>query len=199
LTNPATMYKYSPNGNPWHFENNGMFFLLDTIKGYYHYTYVLDSVLHIADSTWAYEVDTNRVYIQDSTLVTKYDTTNPNYRNTWEMIDLPLNFGYTFSMGKWDIATKAGVIASKILYPSERNISMDGYNSEVAFKDVYPFRKFVFSGQASILFAYNMNPRWALWVEPYGRMSLTSITKSDSGISHKLRMTGLRAGIMVKL
>lgn len=198
LLHPRQKFVFTQNNNPYNYVDNGNYFLIDTPGGYWHYTYVSDSMIHVSDSIWQSIIDTNLVSIYDSTLKTVYDTLkNKKLRNTYSYFEIPVMVGYEVSLGNFDFALKGGIITSFLINTSGNNTT---YNTgELNSISTYlPFEKVFFSGIISVSVNYNITDHWGVYAEPYYRQSLSGMLQNNNILNQRVNAYGARFGLRYK-
>lgn len=198
FTNPHQVILMQPNNNPYNYINNGNYFLIDTPGGYWHYTYVSDSTIHIKDSVWQNIIDTNLVDIYDSTLKTVYDTLkNKKLRNTYSYIEIPVMVGYEVSYGNFDIALKGGIITSFLVNTSIASPVSDS-TGPVPAGSTPQFKSIFFSGIFSAAVHYKITEHWSIYSEPYYRKCLSDMNVKNTILNQKVNAFGVRVGVRYK-
>jgi len=193
LFNPQINYEQYYNGTPYNFTLNGNYYQVDS-SSYWHYTYVVDSVLHIADSVQGFEIDTNLVSVFDSLAFSKFDTADySKLKAKYSLIEIPLYAGIEINRGKWGYAISAGIIPGFLIRQSGSFIN--GSNEITLPDGLFPMRKFVLSGGLKIQFNYYPGTRLMLFAGPEAKISLINASEKNSGLSQKWYTVGLRGGI----
>lgn len=198
LVNPRQKYFTYQNDNPYNYVDNGNYYLIDTIGGYWHYTYLLDSIIHVKDSIWIYKTDTQIVNAFDTILGTIYDTSkNKKLINYYSYFEIPVMAGYEIPYKNFDFAIKGGIITSILISANGDNTTQS--NDElVPINGYIPFRKLYFSWIISLQANYLVSECWNLFAEPYYRQGIGSMLKNNTVINHGIRAYGTRFGIKYK-
>ncbi|MBI5540466.1 MAG: hypothetical protein HY951_10440 [Bacteroidia bacterium] len=158
----------------------------------------LDSLLLNGDSVW--------ITIQDSTLITTFDTiTKPQVIqkntidhkktiNTFSYFEIPLIAGYTISQGKLNFTLRGGIITG-ILTSVSGNLPSP--YSEVGTINVKnkTTRKIMFSGIVGIEAAYDASKNISIIAAPVYRFNLLSLYKKDNIINQRFNNLGIKLGI----
>lgn len=170
----------------------------------YNYEYFEEEILNL--DTLLLTGDTAWILIQDSTLITTYDTvTKPltvqvnsiNHKktiNSFSYIEIPFIAGYTFSQGKINFSLRGGIIAG-ILTTVEG--SLPSPYSEVGTIDVKSktTRMYMISGIAGIEAAYAATNHISFIAAPVYRFNLLSLYKKDNIINQRFNNYGIKLGI----
>ncbi len=193
LFNPRTHYDQYYNGTPYTFTFNGNYYQVDSTL-YWHYTYVADSVIHVADSVQSYEIDTIPVSVFDSLAITKFDTADySKLKANYSLIEFPLYAGIEINKGKWGYTFSAGIIPGFLML---RNGSLFNGTEEVLLpNDIFPLRKFVLSGGLKVQFNYYPGTKFMLFAGPEIKGLLINASEKGSGFQQKWYSWGLRGGI----
>ncbi len=158
----------------------------------------LDSLLLTGDSAW--------IIIQDSTLITTYDTiikpltvqvNSINHKrtiNTFSYFEVPFIAGYTISEGKINFTIRGGIIAGILTTVSG---SLPSPYSEVGTIDVESktTRMYMLSGIAGIEASYNATNNISLIAAPVFRFNLLSLYKKDNLVNQRFNNYGIKLGI----
>jgi len=163
--------------------------------GYWHYTYVSDTAIHVADSVWAYDYDSLLVQTFDSTAATLYDTLqNVQWKREIKFVEVPLMFGRTFCLKRFSISIEGG-IGCGILYVSEGTY-YNGITAQQPFTAMNNIasKKLVcsFIGRGTV--SYNISERMAIELSPWYRQMLTPIQFNETQNTRKPWSAGLSAG-----
>lgn len=186
------------NNNPYDYEQDGSYYDIDTIGGYYHYTYVQDSIIHVGDSSWVDITESNLVNMYDSVLTTEYDSLkNKSYLNKYLYIEIPFTIGYKFQFGNIDLTTGGGIAMGYLIKKSGNNISEDLQNNEVSIENL-PYRKINLAGLLYFNVSYNITEKIGVWIEPTFRKSLISMYKTDYVLQRKSNAIMLKIGARIK-
>ncbi|HBX51650.1 MAG: hypothetical protein A2W98_02225 [Bacteroidetes bacterium GWF2_33_38] len=198
LNNPHDNLDLIFNNNPYDFEQDGQYYDIDTIGGYYHYTYVQDSIIYVGDSSWVDITELNLVNMYDSVLTTVYDSLkNKSYLNKYSYFEIPFTVGYKFQFGNIDITSGGGIATGILFKKSGSNISEDLQNNEVSIENL-PFRKISLTGIIYMNINYNITEKISLFIEPTYRYSIISSYKSDAILQRKSNAIMLKIGARIK-
>lgn len=199
LVNPIEMYDLNYNNSPYDFISNNNYYNIDTIGGYYHYTFVQDSIIHVFDSTWVNITDTSLVNAFDTIRYTKYDTLeNKEYINKYYSLRIPIIVGYKLQYQNIDFTLNAGLLNNILLLKKGNNIADEGSNKEIEIK-TYPNKIYTISGLISINMNYNFNENLGIFIEPAFIKGLTNTYKSNYLMSKNNIDYSLKIGIRKKL
>lgn len=167
---------------------------IDSI-GYWHYTFVSDSIIHISDSIWAWDVDSLLVQQFDSVLQLKYDTLfNASWKHSLKLVEIPLMLGTTFSVNRFEFGIAAG-FGVGYYFKSGGNI-YNGLNSSELFSEFpMPTNRFSLAFLARGSATWFLTERMGLEIAPYVRKSLFSPSWSSEGSSSKPFTTGVFVGV----
>lgn len=199
LNNPTEKTNLIFNNNPYDFEQNGTYYNIDTIGGYYHYTFMQDSIIHLFDSSWVDITDSNIVNMYDSVQFVQYDSLkNKEYLNNYSYFEIPLSIGYRFQYNNFEITPEAGIIAGYLYKKEGINISNDLNNNETYIK-TFPYKKFIISGSLALNINYNITENLGIFIEPSYRQTIASFFNSSSIIKGNSKSFMLKFGIRKKL
>jgi hypothetical protein len=185
----------SPNGNPYTFQSGNNYYLVDTSLGYWHYTYVLDSAIHVDDSVWAWETDTTQVWIFDSLYQTAYhdtlDMTRLDVR--YSLVEVPLYFGYESTFGRFGYKLQAGILPGLLLRQSGQF-----YNgSEIVNvpSSLFPASRFCLSGEINVSAIYSLTDQWVISAGPKFKKSILPMKDVQSVWQQSWTQWGIQVGI----
>lgn len=194
LLNPRQQQFISQNNNPFNYTHNGNYFLIDTIGGYWHYTYMQDSLIHIKDSVWVNQIDTHLVHVFDTTQKTVFDTLkNKRMKNSYLYFEIPVMAGYEVSYKKFDFAVKGGIITSVLIAANGENTTNG--NELLPINAYLPFKKIYFSWIVSLSANYRFSEYWGIYAEPYYRQGIGSMLIKNTILNQTIRAFGIKCGI----
>ncbi|PKP04977.1 MAG: hypothetical protein CVU11_02205 [Bacteroidetes bacterium HGW-Bacteroidetes-6] len=163
--------------------------------GYWHYTYVADSIIHISDSTWEYQTDSLLVQQFDSVLNIRHDTLHDvAWKQNLKLLEIPLLAGKTFIFNRFMFGISAG-FGIGYYYQASGNIYNGLYSHEPFSKNRMPDKPFSLSLLARGSATYFFNERMGFEVAPYFRKALISPSSSSENNSGKPYSAGLFVGI----
>lgn len=172
------------------------FYDIDT-NAYWYYIYVSDSVVHVVDSAWVVEVDSNLVQVFDTIMQTAYDTlAEAQWQRKATLFEIPIMFGKKFNMGNHSLAISAGIGTAFILY-SEGKV-FNGLNALQPFTEISSqTNSFEFSFLMNLSYEYFIHERMSIQIQPYFRKKLMQSTSaSEGGLSSDFSL-GLSGGIRI--
>lgn len=198
LNNPTEKTNLVLNNNHYDFEQNGTYYNIDTVGGYYHYTYVQDSIIHLYDSAWVDLTETNVVSIYDSVKYIQHDSLkNKTYLNNFKYFEIPLSFGYKFQHNNFEITPEVGIITGFLYKKEGMNISNDLKNNET-FTHTLPYKQFIISGTLAININYNISENFGIFIEPAYRQTIASFFNSSSIVKGNSKSFVVKFGIRKK-
>ncbi|OFY10322.1 MAG: hypothetical protein A2W93_12835 [Bacteroidetes bacterium GWF2_43_63] len=170
------------------------FWLTDSI-GYWHFTYVSDTTIHVLDSVWAWEIDSALVQEFDTISIAKYDTLqNARWKRNIRYLELPVMIGKTISVSRLTFGLSGG-FGFGILYNSEGEYYLGAESGQVFSVMAAETKKICFSFLAAGSVSYLLNERWAVEVVPWYRKMLTPVFSGEMQGTQKPWSAGLSAGI----
>ncbi|OFX18959.1 MAG: hypothetical protein A2033_01390 [Bacteroidetes bacterium GWA2_31_9] len=198
LNNPSEKTNLIFNNNHYDFEQNGTYYNIDTVGGYYHYTYVQDSIIHLYDSSWVDITDSSTVNMYDSIRFIQYDSLkNKEYLNNYTYFEIPLSFGYRFQYNNFEITPEFGIITGYLYKKEGINISNDLQNNETYIR-TFPYKLFIISGTVAININYNISENLGIFIEPAYRQTIASFFNSSSTIKGNSKTFVIKFGIRKK-
>ncbi len=159
----------------------GQNILIDT-NSYWHYYYILDSVIHVGDSVWTTEFDTTINNIYDNLNYTAFDTMkNVSWKSSISLFEIPLGLGYRFYAGHMEFNVKGGIILG-IASQLRGNTWMENTSAGlVALSESYATKGLQFSWYVSATAIKPLDERWAIMLSPSWRSSINGF-KGNEGI-----------------
>lgn len=198
LNNPTEKTNLVFNNNHYDFEQNGTYYNIDTVGGYYHYTYVQDSIIHLYDSSWVDITDSSTVNMYDSIRFIQYDSLkNKKYLNNYTYFEIPLSFGYRFQYNNFEITPEVGIITGFLYKKEGMNISNDLKNNET-YIHTLPYKQLIISGTLAININYNISENLGIFIEPAYRQTIASFFNSSSIIKGNSKSFVVKFGIRKK-
>jgi hypothetical protein len=193
LYNPQQSYLYYYNGSPYTYIQNGQYYLSDTTT-YWHYTYVVDSVLHISDSVLTSEITHQVVNAIDSTLATRFDTADySKLKAKYSLIELPLYAGFEWNHGRWGYGLSAGIIPGMLIRQSG---SLFGGEGEVLLPaDILPVRKFLLNAGLKFHFSFYPSEKIMIYAGPEMKGNIINAAGKSSGLHQQWLAWGLKGGL----
>lgn len=153
--------------------------------GYWHYTYTSDSMIHVSDSVWAYNID--------STVINNYDTVQTNTYDTLSgakagirisSFELPLVVGVRKQIGSFDVRLGAGFIIGRQLSISGNTIgSNQSETGLVNARDYFIQKQWTTSWMLTAHIRKSISERISLGLNPYYRNNFSGLGKLDGGKS----------------
>lgn len=132
--------------------------------------------------------------------VVQETTFEKRYYNKYQMIDIPVVFGYKYNFGEWSTDFSVGVFTNIILNTSGRipqtpteDLNLDN-NGDQVFKS-----RVGHSWQFSAGFSRNITDNFAIRFNPNLRYYPKSLTKATYGIDQKYLLFGVNVGAVMKL
>lgn len=193
MYNPQQSYHYYYNGSPYTYISNGQYYLTDT-NTYWHYTYVVDSMLHVSDSMLIKEINNTLVNAIDSALMTRFDTADySKLKAKYSVIELPLYAGFEWNFGRWGYGLSAGVIPGMLIRQSG---SLFGGEGEVMLPaGVLPVRKFILNAGAKLHVNFYPSEKMMLFAGPEFKGNILNASGKGAGLHQQWMFYGLRGGI----
>lgn len=171
------------------------FWMTDS-TGYWHYTYVSDTIIHVLDSVWAWNIDSALVQEFDTVSVAKSDTLgNARWKRNVKYLELPFTIGKTFSVNRFTFGLSGG-FGIGLLYFTEGDY-YPGSDNSTAFTSITPAesKKISLSFMAAGSVSYLLNERWAIEFSPWYRKMLTPVFPGEWQGAQKPWTAGLSAGL----
>ncbi|MBU0489080.1 MAG: hypothetical protein KKA07_16175 [Bacteroidetes bacterium] len=198
LSNPQEKWDLEFNGARFDFEETGQFYRIDTTGGYYHYTYIADSIVHVWDSSYVYKTDTSQVDVFDSIRSVYYDSLkNQVVKTRFSVFEFPITMGFSIGGGKILWEARVGVIPRWIKGVSGEMFSLDDKYERVNPEDIIPYKQFSLAGMASLSASYFISEKMAIFGEAFCRRDVFSVINKDFSMSKKNTMFGLKAGLKI--
>ncbi|MFH0893164.1 MAG: hypothetical protein V2A54_01910 [Bacteroidota bacterium] len=190
LFNPLDITEYNPNGQ---------ILVFDTIGGYYHYTIVCDSMIHIIDSTWEWNLQENYITQYDTLNYIRYDTLkNARWKESRRLIEIPLYAGYGFRVGRFDCNVQSGVIFGFYTGSKTHSQNFEGNVADMFPANVLKENQMQLSWMVSASASWWLNEKFSIFAAPYFRKNITPLYNNDN-TKYGYTLGGLRAGIKIKL
>ncbi|MBN2730280.1 MAG: hypothetical protein JXR53_13730 [Bacteroidales bacterium] len=169
---------------------------IDT-NAYWYYIYVSDSVVHVVDSAWVVELDSNLVQVFDTVIQTGYDTlAEAQWQRKTTLFEIPIMFGKKFNLGNHSLAISAGIGTAFVL-KSEGKVYSGLQNSQPFTEISSQTNSLEFSFLMNVSYEYFIHERMSIQIQPYFRKKLMQSTSgSESGLSSDFS-TGLSGGIRI--
>lgn len=115
--------------------------------------------------------------------------------NSYRFINVPIQLGYSFHYGLWQVEANAGIELNLALKPSGEILGKEGF--PVSLSDA---QNSIYRNQGSLSLTggmrllYPLSTHWAVFVEPNVQYDLNSITHTDYPLEHRYLNSGLRLG-----
>lgn len=199
--------QYNSFSNNYHSENllyNGhteftlqqtnQFWEIDT-SGFWHYTWVSDSIIHISDSVWVWEYDSTLITQYDSISASAFDTLkNAKWGRTIKALEFPISAGYSWQHGTLSYGFAAAVIPGFIIQ-QKGNIyaGINGTSPFIIYASTESFQ-FTLGVMASGTLSWHFQPRWAIDLSVLGRKQLL-IQSDETDATQPFMSGGLSAGL----
>lgn len=155
------------------------------LGGWWHYAPYQDT---ITDSTYVSKYD--RVH------VTKYDTTDKNFKakQSIKLIEIPVLLTYNFNKERWNFQIASGMSFGfysnsngQIIRPG------DPVNLESSSKSLFNSIQYNYLLQTEL--GYSLTDHWQLNARPQLKMNLNSIYNNSSGFQHRYLFYGINVGL----
>ncbi len=196
FTNPQNQTQITFNNNaPYDIIIGGNYFNIDTLGGYYHYTYTQTSHIFISDSTWEWNTQNTPADVYDTTQYTKFDTLPENtFYNNIRYIEIPLSIGFVKPYGKFSIGISACVSPGLFIAVKGSDMNIDHYPALEPYKK-NTLQKFMISAGANLEIGYQINEKLMLSIEPFYKKSLFKLYNESNKINQYFGSYGFRIGI----
>ncbi|MPM21415.1 hypothetical protein SDC9_67859 [bioreactor metagenome] len=188
LYNERTVFEQSLSNQYW---------TVDSI-GFWHYTYIYDTTIHVVDSVWQWDYDSLLVSVYDSLAVLKSDTINSaSWKRNVRYLEIPVMIGKTFSYNRFVFGLSGG-FGFGILYQSKGEYFSGGEdgNGFAAFtvsETKKPCISFMARGSVSFL----LNEHLSIELYPWYRRMLSTIDTGETEGAQKPWSAGLSTGLRI--
>lgn len=171
------------------------FWMTDSI-GYWHYTYVSDTAIHVLDSVWAWNIDSTLIQEFDTVSIAKYDTLqNARWKRNVKYLEIPLMLGKTFSVNRLSFGLSGGFGIGLLYFTEGEYYQGNGNNQAFITITSAETKKICFSFVAAGSVSYLFNERWAIEFSPWYRKMLSPVFSGELQGSQKPWSAGLSAGL----
>lgn len=165
--------------------------------GYWHYSYIADSVIHFVDSVWNWSVDTTIVHVFDTNYVNKSDTMkNINWTTHFQQISVPLLLGRKFTAGRFQLTLLGGV--SLGIIKANHGYVLYSEQSPYPFRtlrSVFPENYFTISAVGTLSAGYFINERTLIELKPFFIYQLNKMKIQEQNNDIHFQRFGVSAGL----
>lgn len=188
LYNERTVFEQTLSNQYW---------TVDSI-GFWHYTYISDTTIHVVDSLWEWDCDSLLVQEFDSVAVQKFDTLdNASWKRNVRYLEIPLMVGKTFTYNRFIFGLSGG-FGFGILYQSKGEYFSGGTNGNgFAAFTVSEIKKPCISFMARGSVSFLLNEHVSIELYPWYRRMLSTIDTGETEGAQKPWSAGLSTGLRI--